>query len=128
MCTGESEEKRSRTEAVGMEEFKGQSKGDPLGIVKEGQRRTRKERRYTIYGVSNVTELRQGEQWKEDTGFSHFSVGTWAERFPTGVEGPDCSRWKMDGKERRQAALLENLTMKGVGFALDLFVLRDWRK
>ena len=59
----------------------------PVGFVKEGQRRPRKERHPGIYQVSNVTEAKQSTQWKEDTGFSHLSVRTLPERFLKGVRG-----------------------------------------
>lgn len=76
--------------------------------MKEGQRRTREGRRDTVYRVSNVTEVRQGEQWKEDTGFSPLSVGTGAEHFLRGWRGLTAAGGRMDGKEpRRQAVLLE---------------------
>lgn len=91
--------------------------------MKEGQRRTREGRRDTVYRVSNVTEVRQGEQWKEDTGFSPLSVGTGAEHFLRGVEGPDCSRRKNGWKGTTKAGCAF-----GVGFAFDLAVRRDWIK
>lgn len=129
MCQ-EREERRPRTEAWGMTKFKRQSKRDPTRVCERRSKKNRKEKHPGIYRASNVTEAKQGEQWKDDTGFSHLSAGTWPEHLMKGVGEPECSRWKNGWKGTMSADYaFGELDCEGRGLFVGLicFVLKDWR-
>lgn len=89
------------------------------GLVKEGQRRTRKERHPGTYQVSNVTETKQDELYKEDTGSRHLSVGTLPGHFTKGREGSlTAAGTRTDAGTMNAGSPFGNLACEGRNFCV----------